>query len=150
EDMDHSSAMHAMHGMAGEVDASGMDMCSMSMTFNWEYKNLCIVFKWWKIRTMQDLVVTCGLIVLLTAFYEKIRNSAVQGRNYAGSPLLTLVRPRSKIYNSLMYTVQVVYSMFIMLIFMTYNGYCIASIAVGAFFGHLVWGNDPARDLNCH
>jgi len=58
---------------------------------------------------------------------------------------------RSRAIKALFYAVQVFYSFFIMLLFMTYNGYVMLAVAVGAFIGHLAFGVESAsKDASCH
>jgi copper transporter 1 len=50
-----------------------------------------------------------------------------------------------------LYGLQVFYSFFIMLLFMTYNGWVMIAVAVGAFLGYIVWGgNTAAKSVACH
>ncbi|KAL1974463.1 hypothetical protein VTN31DRAFT_4667 [Thermomyces dupontii] len=59
---------------------------------------------------------------------------------------------RGKIFLALLYAVQVFYSFFLMLLFMTYNGWIMLSVAVGAFVGYLAFGHDAtaAKSAACH
>ncbi|KAJ5970963.1 uncharacterized protein N7479_000881 [Penicillium vulpinum] len=75
-----------------------------------------------------------------------------------GSPLLvgrdnrgTLVR-KGKLIMAALYAIQVFYSFFIMLLFMTYNGQVMIAVAVGAFVGYLVFseGTPAAKTIACH
>jgi len=51
-----------------------------------------------------------------------------------------------------LYAVQVFYSFFIMLLFMTYNGFVMLAVAVGAFIGYLVFGAGltSTKSVACH
>jgi len=50
-----------------------------------------------------------------------------------------------------LYAVQVFYSFFIMLLFMTYNGWIMLAVAVGAFVGYLMFGQGSAtKTVACH
>lgn len=44
------------------------------------------------------------------------------------------------------------YSFFIMLLFMTYNGWVMISVALGAVLGYLVWGAELGveKSVACH
>lgn len=57
-----------------------------------------------------------------------------------------------KLVKGAFYGAQVFYSFFIMLLFMTYNGWVMIAVAVGAMLGYLVWGDDePAgKSVACH
>ncbi|KAL1643345.1 copper transpport protein [Diplodia intermedia] len=48
---------------------------------------------------------------------------------------------RVKVIKAVLYAVQVFYSFFIMLLFMTYNGWVMLAVAVGAFVGYLAFGD---------
>ncbi|RHZ71516.1 hypothetical protein CDV55_107855 [Aspergillus turcosus] len=62
------------------------------------------------------------------------------------------VEQRGKITLAALYAVQVFYSFFIMLLFMTYNGFVMLAVAVGAFVGYLVFGDNQsaAKTVACH
>lgn len=51
-----------------------------------------------------------------------------------------------------LYAVQVFYSFFIMLLFMTYNGFVMLAVAVGAFVGYLAFGDNTSasKTVACH
>ncbi|KAL4918841.1 Ctr copper transporter [Aspergillus aurantiobrunneus] len=76
----------------------------------------------------------------------------------ASSPLLVgsdnrrAVERRGKITMAALYAVQVFYSFFIMLLFMTYNGFVMLAVAVGAFVGYLAFGENmsAAKSVACH
>ncbi|KAL5001197.1 Ctr copper transporter family-domain-containing protein [Aspergillus recurvatus] len=76
----------------------------------------------------------------------------------ASSPLLVgsdnrrAVERRAKITMAALYGVQVFYSFFIMLLFMTYNGFVMLAVAVGAFVGYLAFGENMAatKSVACH
>ncbi|KAJ9648357.1 copper transpport protein [Coniosporium tulheliwenetii] len=58
---------------------------------------------------------------------------------------------RSRMVKAAFYAVQVFYSFFIMLLFMTYNGWVMLAVAVGAFVGYLAFGNSTAaKSVACH
>ncbi|KAL4765610.1 low-affinity Cu transporter [Aspergillus foveolatus] len=76
----------------------------------------------------------------------------------ASSPLLVgsdnrrTVERRGKITMAALYGVQVFYSFFIMLLFMTYNGFVMLAVAVGAFVGYLAFGENMSatKSVACH
>ncbi|KAL4974938.1 Ctr copper transporter family-domain-containing protein [Aspergillus desertorum] len=76
----------------------------------------------------------------------------------SSSPLLVgsenrrAVERRGKITMAALYGVQVFYSFFIMLLFMTYNGFVMLSVAVGAFVGYLAFGENMSatKSVACH
>jgi len=51
-----------------------------------------------------------------------------------------------------LYGVQVFYSFFIMLLFMTYNGWVMFAVAIGAFIGHWAFGlkTSSTKTVACH
>ena len=58
---------------------------------------------------------------------------------------------------AVLYAVQVFYSFFIMLLFMTYNGWVMLAVAVGAFAGYLIFGDanggggaSATKTVACH
>jgi copper transporter 1 len=46
------------------------------MIFTWDYRNLCIIFNWWHIRSFSSLLISLLAIVALTAGYEAVRAAA--------------------------------------------------------------------------
>ncbi|KAJ4523012.1 copper transpport protein [Exophiala dermatitidis] len=56
------------------------------------------------------------------------------------------------IIKAALYAVQVFYSFFIMLLFMTYNGWVMLAVAVGAFIGYLTFGDNltSTKSVACH
>ncbi|KAK7543512.1 Ctr copper transporter family protein [Phyllosticta citricarpa] len=62
---------------------------------------------------------------------------------------------RATIIKGVLYAVQVFYSFFIMLLFMTYNGWIMLAVAVGAFVGYVVFGSgsngaSATKSVACH
>ncbi|KAF1912579.1 Ctr copper transporter family-domain-containing protein [Ampelomyces quisqualis] len=56
-----------------------------------------------------------------------------------------------KIVKGILYAMQVFYSFFIMLLFMTYNGWIMLAVAVGAFVGYLLFsGSSSTKSVACH
>lgn len=45
------------------------------MLFTWDTTNLCIVFKWWHIRSPLSLTLSLLAVVALVAGYEALRES---------------------------------------------------------------------------
>ncbi|KIV84684.1 hypothetical protein PV11_00453 [Exophiala sideris] len=169
--MDHS---HMDHG-DGDMD---MGTCSMNMLFTWSSENLCIVFRQWRVTSTFSLILSLLAIVLLTAGYECVREISrryeqkhsaemaaysTSGSStpplHESSSLLGVVRDsraaaerRGTIMKALLYAVQVFYSFFIMLLFMTYNGWVMLAVAVGAFVGYLLFGQGltSTKSVACH
>ena len=58
---------------------------------------------------------------------------------------------KTKVVKAALYALQVFYSFFIMLLFMTYNGWIMLAVAVGAFVGYLAFGGSSAAKVAaCH
>lgn len=140
--MDHDHSGHGGHG-------GSSDMCSMNMLFTWDSNNLCVVFKWWHVRTTLGLYLTLVSIVLLSAGYEYLRfrmrlidNQASIANGVSTSGM--------KVYKALGYAAQVGYSYLLMLMFMTYNGWVMIAVSCGAGLGFYLWGNRSERQLSCH
>ncbi|KAK6459119.1 Ctr copper transporter family-domain-containing protein [Scheffersomyces xylosifermentans] len=166
--MDHSShhavapattfgSSHSMPGM------DHGDMCSMNMLFTWNWKNTCVVFKWWHIKTFPGFLLSVLAIVLFTAGYELLKawfnrwqKSYVNTITGASATTSDVAIRRYTLKRSLFYGVQVGYSFLLMLVFMTYNGWLMLAVAVGAAIGNYFWGGigsesvSGARDLSCH
>ncbi|KAL2358150.1 Ctr copper transporter [Cryomyces antarcticus] len=160
--MDHD---HMDHGDMG----GGEPMCSMNMLFTWDTNNLCIVFKSWRIRSTTSLLFSLLAIVALTAGYELVRETSRQYEERCrkrsdsmtndgeASSLLwagrqtSVVEKKSKMIKAALYAVQVFYSFFIMLLFMTYNGWVMLAVAAGAFVGYLMFSDSTAtKSAACH
>jgi len=70
--MDHS---HMDHGGMNHGDMD-MGTCSMNMIFTWDYNNLCIVFRSWRITSPLTLIISLLAIIALTAGYEAVREAS--------------------------------------------------------------------------
>ncbi|CAK1364187.1 unnamed protein product [Cercospora beticola] len=60
---------------------------------------------------------------------------------------------KGKLIKAILYGVQVFYSFFIMLLFMTYNGWIMIAVGVGATVGYLMFsgaGNSATKSAACH
>ncbi|KAK6202440.1 putative copper transport protein [Scheffersomyces amazonensis] len=165
--MDHSNMGH--HSAASAISMSGMDhdmpgmedKCSMNMLFTWDWKNTCVIFRWWHIKTFGGFISTFLAIVLLTALYEFIKcsfnqwqKSYVSTVSGASTNTSEITIRRFKFKRALLYGVQVGYSFLLMLVFMTYNGWLMIAVGVGAAVGNYFWGvsdiSSSTRDLSCH
>ncbi|OIW35117.1 Ctr-domain-containing protein [Coniochaeta ligniaria NRRL 30616] len=156
--MDHSHHDHSSHTM----DHGGMDhghggmgpMCNMNMLFTWNTENLCIVFKWWHIRS------TLGLgIRRYETWVNKRAETAPQSESLTESTPLwrsgqnkVAVTSRAHIIKSVLYGLQNFYAFMIMLIFMTYNGWVMIAVSFGAGLGYLLFGarTTATKDTACH
>ncbi|CAG8645136.1 2562_t:CDS:2 [Acaulospora morrowiae] len=146
---------HGGHGGDGEFT------CSNSMLFNWEYRNLCIVFSWWGVNSIPGLILSCAIICILAITFEVLR---FVSRKYDEKIYLSGHRPLEEetanaststntgnsrpvrithiqqIMRSLIYSIQVLLSFFLMLMFMTYNGFVMISVVIGAGIGYFFFG----------
>ncbi|KAI8077825.1 Ctr copper transporter family-domain-containing protein [Halteromyces radiatus] len=160
-----------------------MPMCSMNMIFNWQIENVCVVFESWHIYTWVGMLVSCFVIFSIAAGYEYLRawtanldrevtladvkrqrdsvgnNVSSSGRNGESDTLLghhletSSLRKRHRVIRSVMYAILMGISFWLMLVFMTYNGYLMIAIILGAGVGHYIFGqgNLPAaRSISCH
>ncbi|GEQ67884.1 hypothetical protein JCM33374_g1550 [Metschnikowia sp. JCM 33374] len=129
------------------------------MIFTWEWKNTCVVYKWWHVKTMQGFLGTLLAIVFLSMFYEFIRNWIscwkvrwIAVSSGAGSSGVAPQTPKSlRIKLASLYAFQVGYSFMMMLVFMTYNGWYMLATVVGAGLGFFLWGDvSESKAMVCH
>jgi len=158
------------------MDHGGMDMsadrCNMNMLFTWDTNNLCIVFRWWHIRSTPGLIISLLAVVALGAAYEALRSASRRYETFVNkrheelpngavterTPFLwsgrnqVEVSKRAHIIKAFLYAVQNFYAFMLMLLFMTYNGWVMIAVSVGAFVGYLVFGNSTSatKDGACH
>lgn len=128
---------------------SDMDMCSMNMTFNWSYYNTCVIFEWWKIKSVPQLLFSCIIITLFTVCYEYLKSKIEHITHLEQNS-----QKSQKLKRSLWYALQVTISFTIMLIFMTYNGWLMLSVIIGAFLGNYYFDSNVnsinQMSLACH
>ncbi|KAI1913149.1 copper transpport protein [Ophidiomyces ophidiicola] len=149
------------HGGHGDMDM-GNDQCSMNMLFTWSTKNLCLVFRQWRITGPISLLLSLVAVILLTAGYEAVREMTrryetkgarafVSGPTSARNINNEHIARRNKIVLAVLYGIQVFYSFFIMLLFMTYNGWVMIAVGIGAALGYLTFGaGSAAKSASCH
>ncbi|XBW36847.1 hypothetical protein QEN19_002426 [Hanseniaspora menglaensis] len=148
--MDHS--MHDMPGHGGDDMES--DMCSMAMLFTWEYKNTCVISSRWHIKTKFQMFISCIIIFLSSYFYEYFK---MKFNQFKISKSITVEnddqKKKIRQYESLWYGLQVFYSFMLMLVFMTYNGWLMASMTAGAAVGYYKYQSNVSQlttSLACH
>lgn len=163
--MDHTMPDHSMpdHSMPDHSMPDKEPMCSMNMIFTWDWKNTCIVFKWWHVKTTYDFIFSFIAVVLLGMGYEfskhwfnKWQKSYINV--VAGSTVNSnaVALRQYKIKQSLFYGFQVGYSFMLMLVFMTYNGWFMIAVVIGAVIGKQLWGDctsdaiGESRSMACH
>jgi len=168
--MDHSTMDH------GGMDHGGMgdgDSCNMSMLFTWNTKNLCLVFEWWHVRTTPGLIFSLLAVVALAAGYEALRkvsrtyeaSVAKKASELPNEDTSTETTPRwligknalaaskrAHMIKAILYAVQNFYAFMLMLLFMTYNGWVMIAVSVGAFVGYFLFGanTEATKDGACH
>ncbi|CAG8459008.1 855_t:CDS:2 [Diversispora eburnea] len=52
----------------------GNSTCNSHMLWNWETKNVCIVFSWWSVNSIPILILSCLIVLLLATSFEVLRN----------------------------------------------------------------------------
>ncbi|KAK5657085.1 hypothetical protein OQA88_3613 [Cercophora sp. LCS_1] len=176
--MGHGDMDHGDHGMPG---MDGPAKCSMNMLFTWDWRNVCVVFRQWQITSPLSLVFTLLGVVAITAGYEALREGIRRYEASANKRLETVprdgsiddevepvaettpffLRPgqnkdevtrRAHLIKSVLYGIQNFYAFMIMLIFMTYNGWIMVAVSVGAGIGFLLFGGrtTAAKETACH
>jgi copper transporter 1 len=163
--MDHSHMDHSDMDMG-----ASLDRCTMNMLFTWNTKNLCIVFRWWHIRSDAGLIFSLLAIVAITASYEALRSATRRYENWVAKrqheiPIVTERTPflwsgrnqvevsqRAHVIKALLYAAQSFYGFMLMLLFMTYSGWVMIAMTVGAFVGYLLFGNNTSatKEGVCH
>ncbi|GMM39877.1 low-affinity Cu transporter [Hanseniaspora uvarum] len=143
---------HSMHDMPGMGDAD--EMCSMAMLFTWSYKNTCVISSKWHIKTKFQMFLSCVLIFLSSYFYEYFK---VKFNQYKLQKSISAEseenKRKSRQYESLLYGLQVFYSFMLMLVFMTYNGWLMLAMTLGAIFGYYKFTfnvSSLSSSLACH
>ncbi|KAM8854217.1 high affinity copper uptake protein 1 [Synchiropus picturatus] len=160
------------HGQGGGHEGH----MGMAMTFNLDYVGVELLFSGLVINSAGEMVAACLGVFLLAILYEGLkigrefllRRSQVNVR-YNSMPLpgsdgtvlmethktvgQRMLSP-SHFLQTLLHIVQVVVSYFLMLIFMTYNGYLCIAVAAGAGMGYFLfsWRKAVVVDIteHCH
>ncbi|KAI6787753.1 hypothetical protein KC361_g9399 [Hortaea werneckii] len=129
-------------------DHTGMNhdqpICSTNMFFTWDTGNLCIVFPSWRITGTFSLILSLIAVMALTAAYEGICEAsrryetglAEKTKDRTQNSAVTDEK-KSELVKAAFYGLRVFYTFFIMLIFMTYNGWIMLAVSVGGFLGYL-------------
>ncbi|KAK3382324.1 Ctr copper transporter family-domain-containing protein [Lasiosphaeria ovina] len=170
--MDHSSHAHHM-GMNHHAETEAAARCTMNMLFTWNTENLCIVFRQWHVRSTAGLIFSLLAVVAIGVGYEALRegirryeaaaNKRVETAPPPGSitentPFLAAgqnkdeVTRQAHVIKAVLYGVQNFYAFMVMLIFMTYNGWVMVSVSVGAGLGYLIFGGRTplTKETACH
>lgn len=106
-------------------------------------------------KSFSGFLGTIIAIVLLSMGYEftrgwisvwKLKNSASRTVNASARSVKTF-----DIILSSLYAFQVGYSFMLMLVFMTYNGWYMLAVVLGAGIGNYLWGNRSENlSMSCH
>uniref|UniRef100_A0A8C2H982 Copper transport protein n=3 Tax=Cyprinus carpio TaxID=7962 RepID=A0A8C2H982_CYPCA len=166
---------HGDHVMSPDK-GHGDHMMMMQMTFYFGYKNVELLFAGLVINTPGGMVGACIGVFLLAVFYEglKIAREFLLRRNqvnvrYNSMPVpgadgTVLMETHKTVgqrmlslahfFQTFLHIIQVVVSYFLMLVFMTYNGYLCIAVAAGAGFGYFLfsWKKAVVVDIteHCH
>ncbi|EGV64094.1 Ctr-domain-containing protein [Yamadazyma tenuis ATCC 10573] len=144
-----------VHSPSASHDMPMPDMparCSMNMLFTWDYTNTCVIFHWWHIRSVYSFLFSFVAVAALATGYEFVRHtiSLWEARTLAvasDSRAMSLYRLKKSVF----YGFQIGYSFMLMLVFMTYNGWLMLAVVLGAIGGHWLWGHkSTGRGLECH
>lgn len=158
--MDHSAHLmmnqgdgHGNHGNHGDGSAS---TCTMHSALTWSYKDTCVVFSSWHIKTPKHLILSMFAIMLLAYFYEYLKYYIYkfQVNQQSSTTTNSVSQRRYNLANSIWYGLQVGFSFMLMLVFMTYNGWLMLSVVAGAIWGNYHWGSkvksSGVQELSCH
>jgi copper transporter 1 len=172
-DMDHGHD-HSGHGGHGDMDMGGQ--CSMNMIFTWDTTDLCIVFRQWHIRSTGSLIFSLAAVLLLAVGYEGLRSvsrkyEAAMAQRVQSMPRIVIddepitestpfisgqnqpsATQRAHLIKAALYALQNFYAFMLMLVFMTYNGWVMLCVSLGAFVGYVVFGQDTSatKENACH
>uniref|UniRef100_UPI00398E368F high affinity copper uptake protein 1 n=1 Tax=Pristiophorus japonicus TaxID=55135 RepID=UPI00398E368F len=159
---------------APEHDHSSGGM--MQMTFYFGYKNVELLFPGLLINSVGGMIGACVIVFLFAMIYEGLKISRecllrksqvnvrynsmpVPGPN--GSMLMETHKTVGQqmfsmphLIQTILHVIQVVISYFLMLVFMTYNGYLCIAVALGAGAGYFLfsWKKAVVVDIteHCH
>ncbi|XP_013808446.1 high affinity copper uptake protein 1 isoform X2 [Apteryx mantelli] len=170
----HPPEHHHSTAAPGHGHETGMMM--MAMTFHFSYENVPLLFSGLTINTPGEMAGAFVAVFFLAMFYEGLkiarecllRKSQVSIR-YNSMPVPgpngTILMETHKtvgqqmlsfphLLQTVLHIIQVVVSYFLMLIFMTYNGYLCIAVAAGAGMGYFFfsWKKAVVVDIteHCH
>jgi copper transporter 1 len=124
------------------------------MIWNWSYHNT-IVFSWWHTSSAIGLFAACLLVVTISLSHEYIaffqaqhdREALTHEATYASLAQHGAINYQvpGRLQRSLFYGMRTFFTVFLMLIMMTFNGFLIISIITGAVIGHYLLGRGAAH-----
>nr|GAT52020.1 predicted protein [Mycena chlorophos] len=144
--------------MNNAVDA---DSCKLSMLWNWDTVDTCLISSEWHVHTKRQYAGTLLALFLVVILLEGVRRlgrvydryiirkhqkRASIGQAKVGDAVSSgrPFRPNffQQILRALFYFLQFGTGYLLMLAAMTHNGGVIIALFVGAFFGYLIFGRD--------
>uniref|UniRef100_A0A8C3QYS4 Copper transport protein n=2 Tax=Timaliidae TaxID=9173 RepID=A0A8C3QYS4_9PASS len=164
------------HSTTASGHSHGSDMMMMAMTFHFSYENVPLLFSGLTINSPGEMAGAFVAVFFLAMFYEGLKiarecllrksqvsirynSMPVPGPNgtilmethkTVGQQMLSLPH----LLQTVLHIIQVVVSYFLMLIFMTYNGYLCIAVAAGAGTGYFFfsWKKAVVVDIteHCH
>ncbi|KAK7205232.1 Ctr copper transporter family-domain-containing protein [Myxozyma melibiosi] len=154
-DSSSSSSSSTWSDIANSTEGHAASLCRMNMLFTWQTDSICIVFQWWRMYNRATVALSFLGIVGLGVGYELVRELTRRYESYINSvsrgddQLLPLIikrympdrSMRDRLILSFLYAFQVLYSFFLMLVFMSYNGWMMFAVVVGAFIGFFFFGS---------
>ncbi|ODQ59801.1 hypothetical protein WICANDRAFT_53305 [Wickerhamomyces anomalus NRRL Y-366-8] len=121
------------------------------MLFTWDWKNLCVVFRWWHVRSLTSFIVTLVALVVFGIGYEFFKSRAKRYEaKHQGVTNPVKIGSVSRIQKSVYYGLLVGYSYMMMLVFMTYNGWAMIAVVLGAVLGNYLYGGEINDSMACH
>ncbi|KAI1640433.1 CTR2 short splice variant [Biscogniauxia mediterranea] len=148
----------------GQAKLSSKPPRSERMLFTWDTTNLCIIFRFWHIRGPASLVFSLLAIVAICAGYEALREGTRRYETWISqapdaapneqvtedTPFLLAGRSSSREAATISQRARVVKAA--LLLFMTYNGFVMIAVAVGAGVGYYLFGSHTraTKETACH
>ncbi|KAM6110417.1 LOW QUALITY PROTEIN: high affinity copper uptake protein 1 [Pterocles gutturalis] len=162
------------HHSTAAPDDHGSGMMMMAMTFHFSCENVPLLFSGLTINTPGEMAGAFVAVFFLAMFYEGLKSRECLLRiqvsiRYNSMPVPgpngTILMETHKtvgqqmlsfphLLQTVLHIIQVVVSYFLMLIFMTYNGYLCIAVAAGAGMGYFFfsWKKAVVVDIteHCH
>jgi copper transporter 1 len=148
----------------------------MKMTFNMDTQGICLIFESLLIHSALSMVLYCMAVFVSAVLYEYLRHAArqldhvyrvfnarihrrddeehvgEQSRLRDGGEKVVRFTRSQQLVRSAYYGVQVFLAFMLMLVFMTYNGYLMASVVLGSAYGYFWFAVDDMESSKniCH
>ncbi|CAG8446040.1 12681_t:CDS:2 [Acaulospora morrowiae] len=141
--------------MPSEANMNGNNMNYMPMLLNWNTEGLYVVFSWWHPNNIGLLLLSMLFCVLLAIVHEFLKYLLKYDLRLRQSPDLEKSKKieaekiigisyNQRVLRTLVFSAQTILAYFLMLIVMTYNGFFILAVVLGAAIGYFIWGM-PAK-----